>query len=271
MPFKELNGQKLFYELTGSAGEPLVLVHGSWVDHHSWDQVTVELAKTFRVLTYDRRGHSQSERHSGQGYVAEDVADLIGLVEELQLAPAHIIGSSFGGSIVLKTAAKQPEVFQSLVVHEPPLFDLVDDKPEASSYLNFANAEIKKVLDLISVGKMKEAAESFVNKIALGPGSWEALPQSLQQSFANNATTWFDELQDPDGLQIDTSRLGKFDKPALLSVGTESPPLFPLVAKALDETLSNASQISLQGAGHVPHLSHPEMYIKMVRDFCVAA
>ncbi len=56
-----VNGVELFREFQGE-GEPLVLVHGSWVDHFNWQGVAPGLAGSFRVLTYYRRGHSQSER-----------------------------------------------------------------------------------------------------------------------------------------------------------------------------------------------------------------
>src|ERR1051325_6227873 len=104
MPTDKINTIKIFWELTGNKGDALVLVHGSWGDHHNWDIVAGELSKTFRVVTYDRRGHSQSERLTGQGYVTEDVDDLVALIEQFDLAPAHIVGNSFGAAIVLKTA-----------------------------------------------------------------------------------------------------------------------------------------------------------------------
>jgi len=61
MAIVTVNGVRLFYEIHGT-GVPLVLVHGSWDSHRNWDLVVPRLAEVFRVLTYDRRGHSQSER-----------------------------------------------------------------------------------------------------------------------------------------------------------------------------------------------------------------
>lgn len=72
MPIDKINDVNLYWELAGRKGEPLVLVHGSWGDHHNWDGVVSELSKTFRVLTYDRRGHSKSERREAQGNMEED-------------------------------------------------------------------------------------------------------------------------------------------------------------------------------------------------------
>src|SRR5947209_18949834 len=98
MSVARVNGVELYYELSGS-GEPLVLVHGSWVDHRSWDPVVGLLARSFKVLTYDRRGHSGSERPDSQGSVFEDADDLPALIEALDLAPAHVAGNSYGGSV----------------------------------------------------------------------------------------------------------------------------------------------------------------------------
>ena len=118
MPIGVINGIRIYAESHGE-GAPVVLVHGSWGDHHNWDRVVPGFARTFRTLIYDRRGHSQSEGLPGQGSIEEDVADLALLITARQLAPAHIVGNSFGASIVLKLAAARPELFASLAVHEP--------------------------------------------------------------------------------------------------------------------------------------------------------
>jgi pimeloyl-ACP methyl ester carboxylesterase len=90
MPTAKVNGIQLFYELSGTGEIPLILVHGSWASHHIWDLVVPRLAESFRVLAYDRRGHSESQRPTGQGSVREDVADLAALIEHLGLAPAWV-------------------------------------------------------------------------------------------------------------------------------------------------------------------------------------
>ncbi len=270
MPIDKINGVKIFWELTGTRGEPLVLVHGSWGDHHNWDMVAGELAKTFRVLTYDRRGHSQSERPPGQGSVEEDITDLIELINHLNLSPANIVGNSNGASIVLKTAAKRPDLFSSMVIHEPPLLGLLKDNPRAQEILRIVNERIRAVVDLIASGNLEKAAEEFVEKIALGPGEWVKLQIEVQKTFIYNAPTWFDEMQDPNSLQIDLTTISDFKKPALISAGTASPPFFPLVINKLMLALPHAKRVTLEGAGHVPHMSHPEKYIELVSNFCLS-
>ncbi|MFB9727932.1 alpha/beta fold hydrolase [Haloechinothrix salitolerans] len=87
LAFSVVNGVRLAHVDTGGTGDPLVLVHGSWGSHHNWDAVVPELAHRFRVVAYDRRGHSDSDCPLGQGSFADDVADLAALIETLDLAP----------------------------------------------------------------------------------------------------------------------------------------------------------------------------------------
>lgn len=268
MPTDRINGVNLYWELNGSYGEPLVLIHGSWGDHHNWDRVTGELSQTFRVLSYDRRGHSQSERPNQQGNMEEDVADLVALIEYLELAPAHIVGNSGGAAVALKTAAQHPGLFQTLVVHEPALFGLLKDVPEAQPFLQEVDKRIAAVVSLIEKGENEEAAKLFVETIAFGPDTWQKLTSNVQQTFVYNAPTFLDETKDPDNLELNIDNLARFTKPALLTGGTESPPFFLKVLDQLEKALPNAKRILFEGAGHVPHLSHPEQYIQVVRDFC---
>ncbi len=62
MPTSRVNGVQLYWELSAGSGPPVVLVHGSWGDHHNWDTVVAGLSRQLHVATYDRRGHSASER-----------------------------------------------------------------------------------------------------------------------------------------------------------------------------------------------------------------
>ena len=140
MAVAHVNGVDIYYELHG-AGEPLVLVHGSWGDTTGWDLVLPGLADTFQVLVYDRRGHTRSERLETQGSVDEDGDDLAGLLETLALVPAHVVTSSWGGNIALRLACRRPELFRSLTCHEPPLWGLLADDPDSQAMLSQGDRE----------------------------------------------------------------------------------------------------------------------------------
>ena len=61
MPLARVNDANLYYEITGTAEERIVLVHSSWGNHANWSRLVPRLADSFRVQIYDWRGHSQSE------------------------------------------------------------------------------------------------------------------------------------------------------------------------------------------------------------------
>jgi pimeloyl-ACP methyl ester carboxylesterase len=267
MPFATINSVELYYEVTGS-GEPMVPVHGSWDDHHNWDTVVPLLSQSFQVVTFDRRGHSQSQTGSGQGSFAEDADDLARLIEQLGLAPAHVVGNSGGAAIALRLAGKRPDLCRSLVVHEPPLIDLLQGKPEFQAMVTGFYARVGAVVDLLRAGQMQAAAERFVETVAFGPGAWTTLPQPIRDTFIRNAPTFLDESNDPEGLTLDLGSLHAFDRPSLVTAGTESAPFFKPITAAVAEALPSSTFHTFEGAGHVPHLSHPALYVETVGQFC---
>jgi pimeloyl-ACP methyl ester carboxylesterase len=269
-----VNGVGLHYELTGSrsgSGDPLVLVHGSWVDHHSWDTVVRPLGNSFRVLTYDRRGHGRSERLDGQGSVFEDADDLAALIEALDLAPAHVAGNSFGAVIALRAAARHPHVFRSLIAHEPPVFSLL-----AGSGFETALAEVGRrvgaIVTELERPDNEAAARLFVDTMAFGEGAWDAqLTPEVRETFVSNAPTFLDECRDPDALEMDLDALGAFDKPTLLSSRSESVSFFGAVADLIASHIRVSDRISIEWADHVPHISTPKRYVELVTGFVNAA
>ena len=239
------SGVRLFYELGGHGDVPLVLVHGSWGSHHGWDAVAPGLRQTFRVLTYDRRGHSDSEHPSGQGSVGDDVTDLAALIEHLGLAPAWVAGNSFGASIALRLAG------------DPALASMIEE----------VGRRIGAVVERIGSGDHAGAAEQFVDTVALGPGAWAQLPAPIQQTFIENAPTFLDEARDPEQLTLDLGALKAFPRPVLLTKGEASPPMFAPVIAKLRAAVPLVDVVTFAGAGHIPHVTHADVYIEALTGF----
>jgi len=199
--------------------------------------------------------------------VFEDVDDLAGLIDELGLAPAHIAGNSAGAAIVLRAAIRHPEAFRSLVAHEPPLFPLLVGT-EYEAALTEVRRRIDAVVALLESGDHKGAAQLFVEAIAYGPGAWEQqLTPEMREALIANAPTWLDEVRDPDFLEMDLDALAGFDRPALLTSGTESPPFFGPVVDQVAASLPRSERVTIDGADHVPHISVPRRYVELVRTF----
>ena len=117
----------------------------------------------------------------------------------------------------------------------------------------------------IADGDHEGAARQFVEEVAFGPGAWEnELPPEMRAIFVHNAPTFLDELQDPKQLRIDEDALSHLELSVRLTQGSESPPTFPAVIDRLIELIPHASRETIDGAGHVPQLTHPERYVEVV-------
>jgi pimeloyl-ACP methyl ester carboxylesterase len=270
LPFAEVNGTRLYYEVAGERGDPMLMIHGSWGDHNNWSRVVPELSKRFRVVTYDRRGHSKSERAKTRGSAAEDAMDASALLGRLGLAPAHVVGNSFGATITLKLAARQPSDFLSLEVHEPPLFGLLKGDPAEPLALE-GQKRAAAVAKTLERGDRGEGARQFVETLAFGPGQWERFTPEMKETFITNADTWLEETKDPAGDVVDLEALSRFRRPALLSHGGRSPPFFiPILEKVAAAVPGSVVQF-YPDDGHAPHVSNPVEFVRRVTEFAASA
>ena len=265
MPTGTVNDLELYWEQTGTAGEPLVLVHGGWVDHHAWDGIVQRLARSFRVMTYDRRGHTLSARPAGKGIVRDNVRDLGELIERFGFAPAHIVGNSFGGSLALRLTAARPNLVRSVNVHEPPLHGLLDDLGMGSSL----RLKGRAVLDVLEKGLMEAGARQFYETVV--GRDWNELPAARRDAWISNARTWLDEQHDPEWLALDVSSLATSSVPVLLTQGDESDPSFARILDHLARGVPRAKRRTLRGVGHVPHATRPEEYAQLIEEFIFQA
>ena len=270
MPIVEANGVNLYYELTGDHGDPVIMIHGSWGDHGNWRPVVPGLSKEFRVLTYDRRGHSKSERTAEQGSFDEDAMDAAALLANLGLGTAHVVGNSGGAIIALKLACARSSVFRSLTIHEPPLLDLQTNDPTTAPLLKEGKRRAEAVLKVLDGGDKVGGARLFVETIASGPGGWDRLSPPLKQTFITNADTWVDEMRDPSSLVIDLKALSQFRKPALLSYGGKSAPFFKPIVQRLATTIPGSTLEVYPNDGHTPHISNPDEFVRRVTAFAHA-
>jgi non-heme chloroperoxidase len=119
------HGITLHYLEAGS-GTPVIFVHGSLSDAEYWNDQIVPFAQHYRVFAYSRRYNYPNVNPPGTGYSAVvDAEDLKGFIEALNLAPAVVIGHSYGALTALFLAAKHPALVRAVVLAEPPAISLL--------------------------------------------------------------------------------------------------------------------------------------------------
>lgn len=115
MPGISVSGLNVYYEIEGD-GEPVVLIPGFAAGRWIWFKQTGDLSRDFRVITFDPRGVSASDKPEGPqtiGLLADDVAHLL---QAIGIEKAHIVGASFGGFVAQEFALKYPSLTRKLVL-----------------------------------------------------------------------------------------------------------------------------------------------------------
>jgi pimeloyl-ACP methyl ester carboxylesterase len=116
VPTLETNDIKTYYEDTGT-GTPIVFVHGGWMDHRMWASQVEAFADEYEVITYDIRGHGRTGGSFEKRYTIElFAADLMALVEGLDIDCPVVCGLSLGGMIAQTYAVRYPEGLRALIL-----------------------------------------------------------------------------------------------------------------------------------------------------------
>jgi 3-oxoadipate enol-lactonase / 4-carboxymuconolactone decarboxylase len=117
MPLLKVNGVEVFYELSGPTGAPVVVFSNSLgTTLAMWDGVVPTLRGRYRVLRYDTRGHGRSQVVDAPITIDDLAADLVGLLDGLGIARAHVVALSLGGMIGQALASRYPDRVASLTL-----------------------------------------------------------------------------------------------------------------------------------------------------------
>src|SRR6185503_293222 len=115
MPKVAVNGLKLYCESEG-AGAPVVLIPGFAAGRWIWFKQTAELSRDFRVISFDPRGVSASDKPEGPQTISLLADDVAHLLKTIGVKSAHIVGASFGGFVAQEFALKYPAMTRKLVL-----------------------------------------------------------------------------------------------------------------------------------------------------------
>lgn len=110
------NGVKMYYEIHGEGGQPLLLLHGAYMSIDALGNLIPTLARTRQVIAVDLQGHGRTadiDRPITYKDMADDVAALLG---ELGIENVDIFGYSMGGAVALQVAIRHPQLVRKLIV-----------------------------------------------------------------------------------------------------------------------------------------------------------
>jgi esterase len=250
MPELQVNGVRLYYEAHGS-GPPILCVHGAGSSALLWDAAVPRLARLGRVIAYDRRGCTRSQRPVPyhRTSVAEHADDAAALLEALAATPAVVIGRSYGGQVATDLALRHPGHVRALVLLEGAPLSL---SAEAAAW----EASLRRRVLAAADDDPATAGETLI-RLAVGDGTWEGFPAPIRQMFTDNGPAIAAELRGGP-LQLAQADLAAITHPTLLLAAAHSPEAFRQATTAMATALPNSHKLIVEG-DHLIDPAAPEV------------
>jgi pimeloyl-ACP methyl ester carboxylesterase len=252
----------------GSSRAPaLVLVHGLFLSHRTFEDVIEDFAARFHVIAPDLPGFGESEKPSPARYAygveahAEAIADLIAA---FGVGRAAVVGHAMGGAIALTLAAEHPELVQRLVLEDALCY------PAPQSF--------RARLPLVPV------VGGLVFKQLYGRGLFRALlvDQIQRPGFTppRSRVDWhYEAFNSPSAREsahavmratLDTrpviARLSRIVAPTLIVWGREDR-VYPVAAAHRLAREIPGAKLEIMDAGHAPHEERPREFLALVTEF----
>lgn len=252
-------------------GDPVVFVHGAFIDYRSWHFQIGPFSERFRVIAYNRRYAYPNKRIGdySDNTIENNASDLMALMEKLKVGPAHFVTVSTGSFIALYFAARHPELIKSLVLMDPGVITLVIKNPKSKSELfsfmlkhpssAMGFMKLRKATSLAAAaydkGNAKEAAEIFANEaeemspLGRPPGEkplFERLPPMIQAGFIDNMSDTRQGMDVVENATFTCEDARRIHPPVLLI--RSSAAVRPIVDK-LAQCLPNAKVVTMKHSG----------------------
>jgi pimeloyl-ACP methyl ester carboxylesterase len=254
------SGLEIAYERVGE-GPPLVFVHGAASDARLWRPQLTALEDEFTVVAWDEPGAGRSSEVPAHFTLVDYAGCLAALIEALALGPAHLVGISWGGTLVQELYRHHPELVATLV--------LVDTYAGWKGSLppDEVRARLTGAYRALAV-----PAEEFDPARAL-PGWFAGDPPAelvplLQEMAAavrpESMRTILPLMAEADQRDL----LPRIAVPTLLIWGSLDARSPLSVARQFEEAIPDTNLVVIPGAGHVSNLERPEPFNDAVREFC---
>lgn len=255
MPFLEDEEKSIYYELTGE-GQPLVMIHGLALDSRIWTDLPALLAKKFKVLNYDLRGHGRSfAPETGYSY-RDHLSDLKWLLTELGLSKISILAHSMGGAIAIKYALNAPSNVESLVLLAPHVVGYTE-------YVNWPN--VYRTARLIDIDQARISWETFrlFKNLRKGTPEKELFDHCVKE-FPGKV--WTDAQAARYVEESDLKILDRLEAPTLLLCGSDDHDFLPL-AKIVNARIQRGSLYEIPECSHMIHLERPDILERELKGF----
>ena len=257
MAFTRVNGVVLHHELRGPETAPAVVFSNSLgTDFRIWDEVADALARDYRILLYDQRGHGLSDATPAPYAMTDHVEDLSALMDHVGIERAVVVGLSVGGLIAQGLAATHADKVRALVL--------------CDTAHKIGNDELWNArIDMVTrdgIGAMADAImERWFTPAYRSPdnadfaGYTNMLTRTTVDGYAGTCAA----IRDAD--LTESTRALKV--PVLCLVGDQDGATPPELVRSTAELIDGARFEIIEGAGHIPCVEQPTATIRLISEF----
>lgn len=250
---------QLYYESMGT-GSPIVLLHPFPVHHEFWKPIAGKLATRYQVILLDLRAHGRSEAGRGTATMAKHAADLMRLLEALQIPKAVFVGVSIGGYILFEFWRRYRERVSALV--------LANTRAEADTEQGRAN-RLKSIADsrLHGTGPFFDAqVQNLIGETTrrMRPDI-VASARAMMQGMSVDGLAAIQQGMAERPNSVPTLRT--INVPALIIAGGEDTVTPVANAQLMHQQIVGSRLEVIALGGHYSALEHREQFGKILRQF----
>lgn len=231
----------------------IIFIHGFPFNKSMWHGQAEALKDNYRLITYDIRGHGNSDPGIDDFSVDLFVIDLLRLMEKLKIEKSILCGLSLGGYIALNAVLKHPDLFDGLILNDT---QCIADTPEikenrCTAIIRIKEKGVEQYADEII--KNLFAAESFIKRGNVIAEVKEMIINTPIQTLCNTLHALAERKET-------CSRLPEINIPVLIIVGKEDKITPIAAAQQMHELIKDSSLQIIPDAGHVTNLENPTAF-----------
>ena len=235
----QVGGAEIYYAVYGT-GDPLVLLHGGLGNTQSWANQIPDFSKNYRVVTIDSRGHGRSTRDKTVYTIDLLSADVLAVMDHLNIGRAKFVGWSDGANISINIAMKYPQRAEKVFAfganyNVAGARDDYEDNPNVAAFISKAQSDY----ELLS--KTPDQFENFV--AALMSGMWEHEPN------------------------VSPKQLGALTVPIAIAFGVHDEFIRLEHAKDMAALMPNSKLILFENASHFALWQVPDKFTQTALDY----
>jgi len=246
----------LHYEIHGE-GQPLLLIHGLGSSARDWEFQVPEFSRSYRVITFDLRGHGESDKPPGSYSIQMLAADTAGLLNGLGVEGVHVVGLSLGGFVAFQLAVDAPRLVKTLTV--------VNSAPELIARTFRDRLAIWQRLAIVRLFGMRGMGKVLARRFFVKPEQAPLREKFVARWAENDRRAYLATLRGMIGWSI-TERLDAILCPTLV-VSSDQDYIAPSLKKAYTAKITNARFVMIPDSRHALPAEKPDEFNETLHAF----